>query len=89
MTEKLEIGEKEGHITTVATGIVTKFITIEVDGQSMISDWHPSPFAKSFQLDVGTSEIHKADVVAGPFARAKVPVDGKLAQRLAGFMTGV
>ena len=82
MSEKFLIGETERHIMTVDTNIVSKFITIEVDGRLVIHDWHPSPFAKKFQFDVGTSEAHKVEVRVGPFSAAHVLVDGKPIQRV-------
>jgi hypothetical protein len=83
MAEKFEFGETEKHVMTVDTNIVSKFITIEVDGKSLIHDWHPSLFAKNFQFDVGTSETHRVEVTVGPFSAAKVLVDGKPVRRLA------
>jgi hypothetical protein len=82
MSERFEIGEKERHIVTVDTNIVSKFITIDVDGQSQVRDWHPSPFAKKFNFEVGTSETHIVEVHVGPFTAAKVLVDGKPVPRL-------
>jgi hypothetical protein len=75
--EKFEIGEKEKHIISVETNLVSKFITIELDGERLIHNWHPSPFAKKFQFDVGTSESHKVEVTVGAFTPAVVLVDGK------------
>jgi hypothetical protein len=79
LAEKFEIGEKEEHIMIVDYGTITKRIKIELDGQTKISEFHPSPFAKKFDFDVGTSEIHKVEVSVGPFS-TKVLVDGKPAQ---------
>jgi hypothetical protein len=80
MEEKFGIGETEKHILTVETNVVSKFITIELDGQRLIHDWHPSPFAKKFQFEVGVSETHKVEVTVGAFTEAVVLVDGRAVQ---------
>jgi hypothetical protein len=79
MEEKFEIGQKEEHSVIVNYDIITKRIKIELDGQTKISEFHPSPFAKKFHFDVGTSETNEVEVTVGPFS-TKVLVDGKPAQ---------
>jgi hypothetical protein len=61
MADNFEIGEKEKHIITATTNWETKFINIDFDKQSMVSDWHPSHFSKNLHFDVGTSEIHRGE----------------------------
>lgn len=79
MAEKFEIGQNEEHVLIVGYDVITKRIKIELDGETKVSEFHPSPFAKKFDFDVGTSEIHKVEVSVGAFS-TKVLVDGKPAQ---------
>ena len=79
MAEKFEIGQKEEHSMLVDYNIISKRIKIELDGQTQVNEFHPSPFAKKFHFAVGTSEIHKVEVSVGPFS-TKVLVDGQPAQ---------
>jgi hypothetical protein len=82
MAEKFEIGEKEQHLITVNWTIVTKRMTIELDGRTIFSEgFILSPFTRKFHFDIGTSESHKVEVSAGPFSPIKVIVDGRAAQR--------
>jgi hypothetical protein len=74
MAEKFEIGEQEKHFVTVNWTMVTKRMTVELDGQTMFSKGFIfSPFTRKFHFDVGTSETHKVEVSAGPFSPIKVP----------------
>jgi hypothetical protein len=82
MAEKFEIGEKERHFITVDWDMFARRMTVELDGQTVFKGFVLSPFAKKFNLDVGTSEIHKVEVSAGIFSPIKVLVDGKPAQAL-------
>lgn len=80
MVDKFEIGEKERHVITVETSLVSKFITIKMDGEPLIQDWHPSPFAKTFHFNVGSSENHHVELRVGAFTATRVLVDGNPVQ---------
>jgi hypothetical protein len=67
---------------TVNYDMITKRITVELDGRMVYSKLHYSPLPMKFHLDVGTSETHKVDVRAGWFTPIKVLGDGKPAQRM-------
>jgi hypothetical protein len=76
MAEKFEVGVNEEHVMIVNYDFFMKRIKIELDGETKVSEFHPSPFAKKFQFDVGTFETHKVEVSVGAFS-TKVLVDGK------------
>lgn len=80
MTERFQVGTSERHVVTVKKDLLMKYITIEVDDQQIVHDWHPSPFAKKFHFDVGTSETHKVEVSTGMLSSTKALVDGKPVQ---------
>jgi hypothetical protein len=79
--EKFEIGETEKHLIVVDWDWFMKHITIELDGEKVVDEFHYSPMAKKVQLDVGSSEKHRVEISAGEFSPIKVFVDGKAAQK--------
>jgi hypothetical protein len=82
MAVRFAVGDKERHTISVETSLLSKFITIEMDGQPLIRDWHPSPFAKTFHFNVGSTENHHVELRVGPFTVARVLVDDKPVQPL-------
>jgi hypothetical protein len=79
--ETFEIGETEKHLIIVDASLFWKRITIEIDGKTMVNEYHYSPVPKEFKFDVGTSEKHHVEISAGGFSPIKVVVDGKEAQK--------
>jgi hypothetical protein len=67
---------------TVNYDMITKRITIDLDGQTTISKLYYSPFAMKSHFDLETSETHKVEVSAGWFSPNKVLVDGKPVQQM-------
>jgi len=78
---KFEIGENEKHTITVNASALLKQIKIEVDGKKVVNEANFQPLAKTFQLDVGSSEKHHLEISAGPSSPIKLFVDGKEAQK--------
>ena len=77
---KFEIGETEKHTILVNNSLLMKHVTIEIDGEKVADESHFSPRGKKFQFDVGSSEKHHVEIIAGGFARTELIVDGKAAQ---------
>lgn len=77
MTERFEIGEREKHYVVVDWSLISKQLRIELDGETVKSEWHLSPFASKVELDVGSSEPHHVLVLAGGFHPIEVRVDGR------------
>jgi|SRR5580692_888356 hypothetical protein len=84
-----EVGEKEKHILTVDRDRVMKHIRIELDGEKLADEFFYSLGAKKWSFDVGSSEVHKVEVILGmslPLVaifkerELKVLVDGKPAR---------
>jgi hypothetical protein len=78
---KFEIGETEKHLIVVDWDWFMKHITIELDGEKVVDEFHYSPTAKKVQFDVGSSEKHRVEISAGEFSPIKVFVDSKAAQK--------
>jgi hypothetical protein len=78
--DKFEIGEAEKHLFVVDWDRFMKHITIELDGEKVVDEFHYTPTAKKFQFDVGSSEKHHVEITAGIFSH-KLVVDGKAAQK--------
>jgi hypothetical protein len=79
---KFEIGEAEKHLIVVDWDWFMKHITIELDGEEMVNEFHYSPAAKKVQFDVGSFEKHRVEISTGKFSPIKVFVDGKTAQKI-------
>jgi hypothetical protein len=75
-----EIGETETHLPVVNYSWFWKHVTIELDGEKVVDEFHYSPLPKKFQFDVGRSEKHRVEISAGTFSPIKLVVDGKAAQ---------
>lgn len=83
MVEKFEIGEQEKHLIIVNWTVVTKRMTVKLDGQTVFNKGFVfSPLKQKFHFDAGTSETHRVEVGASPFSPIKVLVDGRPAQPL-------
>jgi hypothetical protein len=52
--ETFEIGETEKHLIIVDASLFWKRITIEIDGKTMVNEYHYSSVPKEFKFDVGT-----------------------------------
>ena len=82
---KFDVGEGEKHSLTVDWDRVMKRMHIEVDGQKIVDEFHYSPGSKKFTFDVGSTEVHKVEVIVGTFRwifgrTIRVLVDGRPAK---------
>ncbi len=77
MAKRYEFGEKERHSLTVDWSLISKRLRVELYGALVSEEWHLSPRASRFELDVGSSEHHHVEVLAGGFHPTEVIVDGK------------
>jgi hypothetical protein len=84
-----QVGEKEKHTLTVDHDWATKRILIELDGEKLADEYYYSLGGKKLSFDVGSSEVHKVEVILGmtlPLVaivkrrELKVLVDGKPAR---------
>lgn len=79
---KFEIGETEKHTLVVGWSIISKHLTIYLDGKKITDKLHLTPTPEEWQLEVGESEKHQVKISAGGFSHTKVVLDGKEVQKI-------
>ena len=78
---KYTVGEKEKHNITVNWSILSKHLTIEIDGEKMVDKFHYSPAPEKFEYELGGSEKHLVEISAGGFSAVKLFVNGEELQQ--------
>lgn len=78
---KYAVGEKEKHGFIVSWSILSKHLTIEIDGEKVVDKFHYSPTPEKFEYEVGSSEKHLVKISAGGFSAVKLFADGEELQK--------
>jgi hypothetical protein len=77
---RYEVGENEKHYFTVNLNMGSRRVKIEQDGALVASRFLIAPTAKKFTFDVGTSEPHHVEIIAGLFHAIELKADGRVVQ---------